>query len=216
MGRLLLQNWELKLLAVAVAFAVWFVVVGSDRSRIALAAPVEYVGLGDDAVIVSDTRERVDVHMEIARWAATRITPESLRVRVNLTQAHEGENVVSLSGADVTAPAGVTVTRIAPSRVHVTVARATEASLRVVPQLRGSPAAGFVTGKVTVDPPAVQVKGPRSTIEGRRTVETAPVDISGTRAAVTQTVGLMLPEFVYPTRGGSVQVTVEIRRQGRS
>lgn len=216
MVRALLQNWELKLIAVAIALALWFVVVGSDRSRIALAAPVEYVGLGDDAVIVSETRERVDVQMEVARWAVPRVTPDSLRVRVNLAQAREGDNVVSLSGADVTAPAGVTVMRITPSRLHVAVASATEASVRVAPQLRGTPAPGFVTGRVSVEPATVRVKGPRSTIEGRSTVDTAPVVISGSRATVTQTVGLMLPEFVYPTRGGSVQVTVEVRRQDRS
>jgi len=85
-----------------------------------------------------------------------------------------------------------------------------------VPRVRGAPDPGFDTVRVTFSPPAVQVRGPRSTIEGQRTVETAPVDISGSRADVVQTVGLVLPEFVYPTRGGSVQVTVEIRPEGQA
>ena len=42
-------------------------------------------------------------------------------------------------------------------------------------------------------------------------VETAPVDVAGSRATVTQTVGLVLPDNVYPIRAGRVQVTVEIR-----
>ncbi len=37
------------------------------------------------------------------------------------------------------------------------------------------------------------------------------MDIAGSRATVTQTVGLVLPEMVYPVRGGTVQVTVDIR-----
>jgi YbbR domain-containing protein len=211
------RNWELKLLAVVIAFALWVFVVGGDRSRMAVAAPVEYVGLPADSVLVSDTRERVDVHLEVARWATGRVTPDSVRVRVNLLGLDEGENVVALAPGDVLVPPGVAVTRIAPPRLRVAVARAAEQRVQVVPQIRGEPASGFEAMRVVVEPPAVLLKGPRSTIDGRKTVETAPVDISGRRADVVQTVGLMLPEHVYPTRGGSVQVTVEIRRdeQGR-
>jgi len=63
-----------------------------------------------------------------------------------------------------------------------------------------------------VEPATVQVKGPRTTIEERATVETAPVDVTGLRQSVTRTVGLLLPDSVYPTTQRTVQVTVEIRR----
>jgi YbbR domain-containing protein len=212
----LLRNWDLKLAAIAIAFTLWFVVVGSERSRIVVAAPVEYVGLGDDAMLVSDAPQRVEVQLDVARWARARVTPDSVRVRADLGGANEGAAVVTLSGADVTAPSGATVVRITPSRLRLAVARSVEAALRIVPRLHGTPAPGFAPGRVTVTPPIIQVKGPRSTIEGRNTVETTPVDISGRRATVTQTVGLVLPEFAYATRGGSVHVTVEIRQRGRS
>jgi YbbR domain-containing protein len=215
-GRAILRHWELKLLAVVIAFALWVFVVGGDRSRMAIAAPIEYVGLGTDVVLVSDTREQVDVFLEVARWATGRVTPDSVRVRVNLAGLREGENLVALAPSDVLVPPGVVVTRIVPPRLRVAVAGAAEERLEVVPQIRGVPADGFDAMRVLVDPPAVQVKGPRSTIEGRTTVETAPVDISGRRGDLVQTVGLMLPEYVYPTRGGSVQVTVEIRRDDQA
>ncbi len=211
MLRALARHWELKLLSVLLAGLLWVFVVGGGRSRLTLTVPVEYVGPGPDYVLISDPRDRVDVHLEAARWAAGRATPDTVRVRVNLARLREGQHLVAVSPDDVVAPPGLTVMRIAPARLPVTVARAVEEALQVVPHLQGAPAPGFAVVRVAVSPAVVQVKGPRSTIEGRRTVETAPVDVSGGRDTVTQTVGLVLPEFAYPTRGGSVQVTVEIR-----
>jgi YbbR domain-containing protein len=62
-----------------------------------------------------------------------------------------------------------------------------------------------------VEPTTVQIKGPRTTIEARTAVETLPVDVSGLRGPVTQTVGLALPDSVYPVDRRTVSVTVEIR-----
>jgi YbbR domain-containing protein len=66
-------------------------------------------------------------------------------------------------------------------------------------------------GRVDAEPPPVQVKGPRALVEERATVDTAPVDVTGARQSLTRTVGLVLPDSVYPTTQRTVQVTVEIR-----
>jgi YbbR domain-containing protein len=208
----LAHNWQLKLLAAVLAVVVWFFVVSANRSRLGFAAPVEYVGLEAGMVLIGAPRETVDVQVEAARWAAARLAPTDLRVRVNLSRAREGDNTLPLSAEDVQAPAGVNVVRVAPTSVRVSVAAAATRALRVVPQLRGSPPADVRLGRVVVEPATVQVKGPRTTIEERATVETAPVDVTDLRQSVTRTVGLQLPDSVYPTSQRTVQVTVEIRR----
>src|SRR5204862_6255071 len=86
-------------------------------------------------------------------------------------------------------------------------------TLQGVPRVRGAPEPDRVIHRVTVEPSTVQVKGPRSTIEGRTTVETVPVDIAGRRGTVSQSVGLALPESVYLTDQRKVQVTVEIKSE---
>ena len=207
----LARNWELKVLALILAVVVWFFVVSADRSQFGFAAPVEYVGLEPGMVLVGTPREAVDVQVEAARWAAARLTPADVRVRVDLTRAREGDNTLQLSADAVQAPAGVSVVRVSPNWVRVAIATAATRALRVVPQLRGSPPSDVQVGRVVVEPAIVQVKGPRTTIEGRATVETAPVDVTGLRQSVTRTVGLLLPDSVYPTTQRTVQVTVEIR-----
>src|SRR5262249_57574893 len=84
--------------------------------------------------------------------------------------------------------------------------------VRVVAKLRGSPPSDVQVGRVLVEPSTVQVKGPRTAVEERATVETAPVDVTDLRHSITRSVGLQLPDSVYPTTQRTVQVTVEARR----
>lgn len=211
MPRWLLQDWQLKVLSLVVAVVVWFLVVSGDRSHVGFAAPVEYVGLGEGMVLVGSPPYPVDLQVDAPRWAAGQLTPANVRVRVNLAALGEGEHAVPLGAEHVQVPAGVRITRITPSWLRVTLARATTRTMRVVPQIRGAPAARHALYGVKVEPPAVELRGPRSTIEARETVETVPVDVSGSREGISQGVGLMLPDGVYPTSQRTVQVTVDIR-----
>ena len=211
----LFANWELKLLSVVIAFALWLVVVGGGKSQLAVAAVVEYTGLDADLVLIGRPRDTVEVELEAARWAVARLTPGAVRVRINLSGTREGENVVALSPDLVQGPPGVAVRRVTPALLQVRLAGAVAKTLRVVVQIRGAPAPDHAVLRVAVEPTTVQVKGPRSTIEGRTTVETAPVDIAGRNETVTQSVGLALPESVYLTDQQRVLVTVEISRRSR-
>src|SRR5881409_1670545 len=167
MLRRLVANWELKILSVVIAFALWLVVVGSGKSQLATPAIVEYTGLGADLVLVGRPRDSVQVELEASRWAVARLTPGAVRARVSVAGMHEGENVAALSPELVEAPPGVTVRRVTPNRLPVTLAAAVAKTLQVVPQIRGAPEPDHVIHRVTVEPSTVQVKGPRSTIEGR-------------------------------------------------
>ena len=216
MLRALAEHWQLKILALLLAVALWFFVGSSERTEIALALPIEYVGLEGPLTLDGPRREMVDVHLQATRWAAERVSPATVRVRVDVSRLREGDNVVHLVPESVQAPPGVRVTRLAPAWATVRTTQAETRTVPVIPQLHGRPAPAHVLGPVVVEPATVQIKGPRTTIEARTIVETLPVDVSGRRAPVTQTVGLALPDSVYPVDRRTVSVTVEIRPAARS
>lgn len=216
MLRLVTENWELKLVAVIVACTVWFFVATSDHSQLALAAPVEYVGLAPSLVVVAGQRDSVDVEVRAVRSVVARLSPETVRIRVDLKGIEEGESVVELTPSDVQIPPGAAVTRITPTRLHLIAAPAGTATVTVVPHIRGVPAAGYAVQRVVVEPPTVRITGPRSTIETRGEVSTLPIDVSGSRRSVSHSVGLMLPAATYLTRERTVRVTVEIAEDGMS
>jgi len=144
-------------------------------------------------------------------WAPDVVRGAGCTAALDVGALREGDNVVRLVPESVQAPPGVRVTRLTPAWATVRTTRAATRTVQVVPQVHGRPAADHVLGPVVVDPATVEIKGPRTTIEARTVVETLPVDVSGRRAPVTQTVGLALPDSIYPVDRRTVSVTVEIR-----
>jgi YbbR domain-containing protein len=198
---------------VVIAVMVWGLVATRDRGLVAATVPIEYVGLAGDLILAGRPPDAADVRVSVARWAQRRFRPDGLRVRVDLRGATEGEQLVAVSAANVQAPPGVRVRRVDPPRVRLRLARAAQTIVRVVPVVRGTPAPGHRVAAVRVHPIAVAVKGPRSTIETRDSVQTTPVDVAGRRSSVTQSVGLAFPDSVSAVNDGSVQVTVDIRAE---
>ncbi len=210
----LVRHWELKLASLLIAFAVWIVVVSTEQSQLGLAAPVDYVGLGRDTILVPPRRATVDVEVQAPRGAAARLGPENVRVRVNLEGLPAGESLLAIGPEQVQVPRGVRVVRITPARLRVALARATVTRMAVAARVQGQPASGYGVGRVTVDPETVAVRGPQSTIEGRTVVETEAIDVSGSQADVIRTVGLVLPDSLSAVKDRAVQVKVEIRKRG--
>jgi YbbR domain-containing protein len=211
MLRPLVENWQLKILSVLLAVGLWLFVASAQRSEIALAVPVEYVGLEGPVTLDGPQRDTVEVQVRATRWSAARVTPASVRVRVEVGGLGEGENFVQLGPDNVEAPPGVRVSRVTPAWTTVRVVRAATKKVPVVAHVQGRPAPDHVLRQVVVTPATVEIRGPRTTIEGRHAVDTLPVDVSGHREAVTRTVGLALPESVYPVDQRTVEVTVDIR-----
>jgi YbbR domain-containing protein len=58
----------------------------------------------------------------------------------------------------------------------------------VVPAIEGSPAPGYVVGKMTADPKTVEVVGPQSAVERVTEALTEPISVTGAKEAVTDTV----------------------------
>src|SRR5256885_16463188 len=160
MVRRLLATWELKLLSVVIAFALWLVVVGGGKSQLAVAAVVEYTGLDGDLVLVGRPRDTVDVELEAARWAVTRLTPGAVRVRASLSGMREGENVVALSPDLVQTPPGVVVRRVTPAPPPGRLAGAGAPTPRGGAPTPGAPQPDPAVPPVAVGPPPAQVTSP--------------------------------------------------------
>jgi YbbR domain-containing protein len=211
MLRFLVDGWQLKLLSLLLAVGLWLFVGTSERTEIALAVPVEYVGLEGPLTLEGQRQETVDVQVRATRWAGQRVNPASVRVRIDVSHLHEGDNLVHLLPEAVETPPGTRAVRLVPAWATVRAVRAATKTVPVVARVLGHPAPAHVLSRIVVEPATVQIKGPRTTIELRTAVDTLPVDVSGRREAVTRTVGLMLPESIYPVDRRTVEVTVDIR-----
>ena len=122
MLRSLGANLDLKVISVLIAAALWWFVATTDTTPVAIAAAVEYTGLADDRAVVGPEGQRVEVQLQAVRSVVARLSADRVRVLVNLAGFGEGRSVVDLKPEDVMVPPGVVVTRVTPSRLHLTIA----------------------------------------------------------------------------------------------
>jgi hypothetical protein len=115
----IVRHWELKLLALGFAMALWLFVMTSEKSDIILTAPIEIDGLAPGLVVSGEHPESVDVQLHGLRGALARLDPEQLRARLNLSGAGPGEVTVRILPEHVAVPPGITVLRINPSRIRL-------------------------------------------------------------------------------------------------
>ena len=100
-----------------------------------------------------------------------------------------------------------------PAIVQVSVPVLPTATTRTVPvvwNIRGAVAAGYQITRITIDPPAVTVRGEPAAIGSVDHVDTGPADVSGLTGDKSFNVGLILPEgtSLFRTTGSTVTVSV--------
>lgn len=195
----LTTHWELKLLSLLSAVLLWGFVVSGEKSEMVLAVPLEFLGIPSGLELAAERPDSVDVQLRGLRVQFMRLRGDALRVQVPLAGTHAGETTLRLLPEHVRVPTGVQVVRLTPPRLRVVLEAVEAATIKVVPRLTGAPPAGFVLKDVTVFPPTVEVRGPRSELRLVRQVETEPIDLSSLRGPRRVSVPLVGP-------GGSVRL----------
>jgi YbbR-like protein len=120
--RRLVRHWELKLAALALSAALWIFVMTSEKAEVVMAAPVEFDAVPAGIEVTGERPDSVDVQMHGLRAVLARVGPEQVRARVSLAGARPGEMVVRLDPDQISVPSGVTVLRVNPSRLRLTLA----------------------------------------------------------------------------------------------
>ena len=207
------RNLGLKVLALGLGGLLWFTLSGQQVER-TIRAPIEYVNKPPALEIEGDLTDTVFVHVRGTDSQIGRITPGDIHALIDLA----GFNAVTrgtfaLPKEQIVVPFGVEVLRVDPPEVTLTLERSGSWVVPVVPDIVGTPAAGFVRGAVKVDPATVEVIGPESQGKLLDHATTARIAIEGATAAVTQTVNITVPGSSLRLRGSfAAHVTIAIVR----
>ena len=104
-------------LALAVGF--WFFVAVREKVEVGHLVPLVYERFPARLVIDGAPLESAYVRLRGPRRAVESIDPQQVRVRVDLTAARAGNNVVPLAAPMVVVPRGVQVVGISPPAVNL-------------------------------------------------------------------------------------------------
>lgn len=207
------RNWELKVIALVLAGALWVFVMTSEKVDLVVAAPVELDAMPPGLEVVGERPDTVDIQLHGLRTTLARLPTDQVRARVNLTGARPGEVTLRVLPEQVSVPAGVTVLRVNPSRLRVVLEPAGSARATVVARLIGALAPGYRVARVQVTPAQVTIEGPASRVDRVQRVETEPVDLSGATGTIERLAALgPLADSVRVSGQRSVRVVVEVTR----
>jgi len=187
----LLANWPLKLLALALAFAIWVSITGQDRTIRDFTVPLE-IDLGSERIAAGTPPTTVTVRLEGPQTTIRKLDPLRVAVGIDLQNAALGEREVPLSRSHVTGvPRGVDVTLITPDRISLDLVRRVRRPLQVVPELVGEPPAGRTLYGFAVNPRTITVEGPESAVSAMRTLRTEAIPLEGRTERFRIQVGLV-------------------------
>jgi YbbR domain-containing protein len=179
---------SLKTLSVGFAVLLWFAVSGEEVVERGLRVPLELQQLPAGLEMLGEAPSTVDIRVRGASGTISRLDAGDIVAVIDLKTARVGRRLYQLTPEHVRVPFGVQVAQVMPP----TLAMAFEASMSkqvpVVPAVEGDPAPGYVVGKVTVDPPVVEVVGAQSAITRATEAVTEPVSVAGARETVNDAV----------------------------
>ncbi|MEO8070981.1 MAG: CdaR family protein [Acidobacteriota bacterium] len=200
----------LKVAALALGTLLWFMVSGHQIVR-RIPVSVSYSNVPQPLQMTGDQIDDVSVNVRGGDNLVSSLGQGDLRVVVDLNDAHTGTNLLPLRIDQVIAPLGVEVMQVDPPTVTVTLERSGSATWRVVPEIEGVPAAGFVVGRITVEPATATVVGPESRLKTPLAVVTERVSIAGRTTSISQDVSVGVADAQLRVRNPrTVRVTVQI------
>jgi diadenylate cyclase len=152
---LLISNWRLKGISVAIAVLLWFIVVGPQQSEVGMSIPIQYTNLPAGMEITGKWADRIDVRVRGSESSLANLGTRSVRAVVNLARVVPGLNYFRMSNKNLLVPPGITISQIRPSDLHLTIETASVKKIPVVPTMVGPIPENT---KVVVKPGEVQVK----------------------------------------------------------
>ncbi|HHQ48147.1 MAG TPA: hypothetical protein ENK19_04605 [Acidobacteria bacterium] len=183
------------LVALAVAFALWYAVAGQRRERISerqVVVPLTLANVPPNLIITNDVPESVSLRLRGALTHALS-NDKSLEVVLDLSDARPGTRTYPIKESQIRLPQDVSVVSIDPPEITLTMERTATAQVPVEPAIEGQPAPGFVVAGVRTVPPELSVQGPATLVAKLEKVATTPVRIDGATQPVEMAVQPRLP-----------------------
>lgn len=186
--KIFLEDWVMKLVALAITFGLWFGVTGlsTPTTRRLSSVPLTLL-ISNDSEITNSPVRQVDLVVSGDKRKVDQINTGELAVSVDLSDTPPGDRVVQMTPQDVSVslPTGVKLEEIQPSRIAVKLEAVEEKEIPVQIETDGTPMPGSVVYSQTSVPAMVKVRGPASFIRSLKFVPTEKIDIANRNSDLT-------------------------------
>jgi YbbR domain-containing protein len=210
------NNAGLKVLAFAIAAALWILVSGEQEAVQVYSVPVDFA-LSRDRMLGGEVPGTVQVRLRGSESILRGVAADDLRVPIDLSKAPPGQKLLRLlaAGNVMGVPSGAAVESISPDHLTLSVERKITRIVRVSPRLEGVPAAGFRMLEFDADPERVTIEGPESEVSRIAQVSTESIPLHGKDAGFNVSVAASIESpRIRVLENGPIKVTVRIEKDG--
>lgn len=184
-----LSNWPLKLLSLALAFAIWVAVTGEQRGVQDFSVPLD-LKLPESRILTVAPPTTVTVRLRGAESLLRRLDTVPMELGVDLSDLAPGGADVQLTREQLLGvPRGIDVEFIDPDRLSLEIDRRARRELPVDPVFLGQPPEGYEFYGARVDPPTLRIEGPETEVNALEVLRTNPIRLDNRKQPFTARVG---------------------------
>jgi YbbR domain-containing protein len=210
------NNLWLKLVALCLAFLLWWAVSHDPTVEAVVTAPLEFHHSPENLEMSVEGTTEVRVRVLGPERTVRRLTPADVQATVDLTGAHAGERTFDLTAKQVHLPDGLQVVEIEPSQVRLSFDRSALRSVDVRPRVIGSLVTGYRITNVSADPDKINIIGPQHRVDEVTDAITDPVDATGVVGSATFTTHAYVTDpLVRVQKPAPIHVTVTTSKDSK-
>lgn len=158
---------------------VWFSFAKGMETLTSIEVPLEYMNRDPRMQVVSTSANAVRLYLSGSGTLISSLRPDQVRVKLDMKNAQNGENVLEIPNDSIVIPPGVRLNRIEPSEVKVVLDIPVIKRLPIQVDWVGRLPEGIVMTDMTLKPKTVVVEGPAQILDQLHTVYTQRVPLDG-------------------------------------
>ena len=211
--KIFLEDWSLKLLALAITLVLWFAVTGQNQPLTIRTGVQLNLIRPSDLDISNDPPKSVEVVLTGSRPNLQRLSSLDLVATVDVSDHPAGERVIRLTPDNVTMqlPDGVKIQSFQPSTIPIRLEPRLERQVLIDVKTDGKPENGYEVYGITPAQMTVRVRGPASRVEALQKAPTETISLSGRKESFTASrVAIDIPDQKIEILDPLVDLAVEI------
>ena len=215
------DNFLWKMLALAIAVAIWMLVASEPELSTFATVRLEFKNLPDDLEISSQPVSTISLELRGPSGELRSVSGEpyglgSLRpaVILDMSGVQPGERTFPIGNGSVRLARGVHLVRAIPSEVRFDFERRAIRTVAVTPRFRGEGSNGYAVAQVNVEPSQVEIAGPASHVARVSEAVTDQVDVSNVVGTKEFRVNAYVEDpFVHLNDSPQVMVSVVMKKK---
>ncbi len=203
------KDWFLKAISLWLAVVLWFFVGGEDSIEKTVQIPVEIINLPRDLVISNQYKREIEVSVTGPRSVILDMNEQKISRQVDLSNATPGTLVVENDNDHINVPRSITVQRVQPASVILSIDKLVQKNFPVVPNTVGLVATGYEVKMIRMNPDFINITGPETVLNEKEELQSRYISLNG----LSESEQLQVPLDLSPAMVdliGETSVTADI------